>query len=367
MALYLKTSADKVFDVLTVDQIDLTGNGTGKYSFELSGVDFTASNETAWGVNKNVYVKVDDASDRNVTVNDFVYASIDTSAAAHSAINVFGAKRGDIITGSGDDIVNVFLLNSLNAGAGDFSNPANYKNSIFNIDTGGGNDTISFDTGDVGPGLNVNISQFTVTLIHAGGGNDTIDMKDHVPVVVSTVDTIFGDDGNDTINAGGGNDELHGGNDADSIFGESGNDKVFGDAGNDSVNGGSGSDTVNGGADDDTVAGQDGNDTLHGDGGNDKLLSGTGSDVMFGDAGADRFVISNTDLILDDSVAVKVATFDTIADFNGGDGDLIDVQKPSDWAFSTNGVDGFLTNSTLPAGSEIHLTGVTAFNFDWLV
>src|SRR5262245_18106195 len=131
MALFLKTSADTVYDVLAGYQTDPRGNGTVKYSFELSGENFNVTYETAWGGNKNVFIRVYDSSDRTISVHDFVYADIDTMTAGQSEVDVFGAKRGDILTGSGDDIVNVFVLNSLNAGKGDFSNPALEKNSIF--------------------------------------------------------------------------------------------------------------------------------------------------------------------------------------------------------------------------------------------
>lgn len=108
---------------------------------------------------------------------------------------------------------------------------------------------------------------------------------------------INGTNGNDTKYGTAGNDVFHlkGGNDKG--FGGGGSDRMYGENGNDTLNGESGDDFLFGGAGEDVLKGSFGNDELTGGGGGDK----------FG------FELSNSTL----------AQYDTIWDFNRGQGDKI--------------------------------------------
>src|SRR5262245_58021383 len=183
MSLFPKTSADTLFT-----QLDGDADATlPKYSYETTiladGSAFAVDNLTNWGVNKDVIIRVDDPSFREITVTDFVHAVIDTTQSDQSVINVIGAKRGDIDTGSGDDTVHVDVLNSLNAGAPGFDDPNFAKNAIFFIDTGDGNDSITFARGVPVLGLNTDRSEFIVTQITAGNGDDHIDLFNGDPLL----------------------------------------------------------------------------------------------------------------------------------------------------------------------------------------
>ncbi|MER8412022.1 MULTISPECIES: Ig-like domain-containing protein, partial [unclassified Mesorhizobium] len=91
---------------------------------------------------------------------------------------------------------------------------------------------------------------------------------------------------------------------ADQIYGTSGIDHLNGNGGNDIIIGRGGNDFLDGGA---------GNDTLDGGAGNDLLIGGAGQDTLTGGTGADTFKLDHLDIK------------DLITDFNGGEGDKIDL------------------------------------------
>ncbi|MCB9986737.1 MAG: type I secretion C-terminal target domain-containing protein [Rhodospirillales bacterium] len=64
-----------------------------------------------------------------------------------------------------------------------------------------------------------------------------------------------------------------------------------------------------------------GNDTIHGGAGNDAIFGEYGADQLWGDAGADIFVAHRADM--DGGVQGKF--YDTVHDFNTGEGDVIDL------------------------------------------
>ncbi|MBB6411991.1 DUF5801 repeats-in-toxin domain-containing protein, partial [Mesorhizobium sangaii] len=88
------------------------------------------------------------------------------------------------------------------------------------------------------------------------------------------------------------------------LIGGSGDDYLFGNLSANYLAGGGGNDTLNGGA---------GNDTLIGGAGNDVLIGGAGQDTMTGGTGADTFKLDGLDIK------------DLITDYNGGQGDKIDL------------------------------------------
>jgi len=84
-------------------------------------------------------------------------------------------------------------------------------------------------------------------------------------------------------------------------------------------NGGEGDDAYTGGARNDVLSGNAGADILIGGKGNDKLTGGAGADTMTGSAGKDQFIFRS----IADSTPDAA---DTITDFNGKQGDRINLK-----------------------------------------
>lgn len=186
-------------------------------------------------------------------------------------------------------------------------------------------------------------------------------------------DTLHGGLGTDTLDGGAGNDYLDGGTGTDTMIGGAGDDififgagdvvseladggrdtirtttnnfalgdfvenltltgvanlkgtgnslsnVLTGNTGSNSLSGLLGNDTLNGGQGNDTLNGNEGRDTLSGGTGADRLFGGAGQDSLTGNAGADTFFFANAD------TATSKAWADTILDFSGNQGDLINL------------------------------------------
>ncbi|MGB0507986.1 MAG: calcium-binding protein [Pikeienuella sp.] len=149
-------------------------------------------------------------------------------------------------------------------------------------------------------------------------------------------DMIFGGLGADTIDGGDGFDFVsYAGDDAAIKLdllgkarakGEAANDLItniegiIGTSFNDRLKGDQGANSLLGGAGDDKLVGRKGDDTLDGGDGNDLLLSGKGADVLTGGEGADTFVFRGVRWSRPEET-------DHITDFDGADGDIIDLTK----------------------------------------
>lgn len=148
------------------------------------------------------------------------------------------------------------------------------------------------------------------SFFEGGAGNDHIYGFDGI----TSVDGIYGGDGNDIIFAYGG---------YDIIFGGRGDDYIDGGYGNDMITGGLGNDKIVGGDDD---------DALYANEGDDEITGGTGQDYIYGGDGNDTYYFSNgdgTDIIYDGGAAyTDIIRFDasvdasTIRFLNIGDGYL---------------------------------------------
>ena len=240
---------------------------------------------------------------------------------------LFGGQGNDtIMSGAGHDRVDGEGGNDWIHGGGD--NDLLFGGAGFDtIDGGDGQDTILGDTfadsliGGVGDDIMLGGDGFdqiqggigndriwagaAPDRVFGGAGNDWISAGSNFG---TSVDGIFGEDGNDTLfgnagfdvlNGGEGDDLLDGGHQSDNLYGEAGNDTLLGDLGFDRLFGGSGNDMLYGGGSGDGVFGQEGDDTLWGgeDGdrmfggqGNDILDGGSGNDTIYADAGFDRII-----------------------------------------------------------------------------
>lgn len=158
-------------------------------------------------------------------------------------------------------------------------------------------------------------------------------------------------------------------------------DIIHGNALNNILRGGKGNDAIEGGAGADMLYGEDGNDQLFGGEGNDALYGGIGKDVLAGGPGADRFVFARA------SESGRGDKCDVVTDFNGGEGDLIDLRPLlnslkgvssldfiDNQPFTEKGQlrfeDGVLSGNftgNLKSDFEVELIGVTSFSAEHLL
>ncbi|TIP01830.1 MAG: type I secretion C-terminal target domain-containing protein, partial [Mesorhizobium sp.] len=99
------------------------------------------------------------------------------------------------------------------------------------------------------------------------------------------------------------------------IIGSAYDDTLNGDSSGNLLSGGAGADTINGNGGNDTLVGGAGNDTLNSGAGNDLLIGGLGQDTLTGGTGADTFKLDHLELNIKD----------LITDYNGAEGDKIDL------------------------------------------
>ncbi|NET16461.1 MAG: hypothetical protein F6K08_28390 [Okeania sp. SIO1H6] len=235
--------------------------------------------------------------------------------------NIVGSDVGDD-TITGDDQANVIY-----GLGGDDSLDGGEDNDT--IDGGEDNDTI--DGGDGDDSLDGGIGNDN---LDGGENNDSLEGNDGNDILKGNngEDTLDGNDGNDTLAGGADNDFLYGGADNDFLYGGANDDVLYGELdddflyggadddtlygglGLDQLFGGQGYDYLNGGGNADNLLGQNGDDTLSGGNGVDFLTGGHGNDYLIGGYGADRFMYSDF-----------VTGIDTIADFDGTEGDMIEI------------------------------------------
>lgn len=153
----------------------------------------------------------------------------------------------------------------------------------------------------------------------AGQWND-IDVTNWLYALVE-YDGLLGTAGNDTITGGSLAETISGGEGADILKGNGGNDHIHGGAGNDILEGNGGNDRLIGDVGADKLHGGAGNDILQGGGGSDRLTGGMGADKLYGGAGKDTFVFNSTR-----ESTVTATGRDTIFDFDGKNGDRIDLR-----------------------------------------
>lgn len=151
--------------------VDISRGG-GYLTFDVAG---------DWNSVKNFYAESDDAAWLNI--HDFVHVDVNLSGDTASAVNIYNVKRGNVVTGDGDDSIRISLL----------ANDDTWVNT-FNVQSGGGNDQIRFFEGDTATAGNnedgnnkwivgasgskaVTDGSYTSVVVDAGEGNDLIDLS----------------------------------------------------------------------------------------------------------------------------------------------------------------------------------------------
>lgn len=141
-----------------------------------------------------------------------------------------------------------------------------------------------------------------------------------------------------------GDDWLLGGQGNDLIVARTGDVILNGNLGNDTVTAGVGNDFVRGGQGNDILQAASGNDHLYGDRGDDTLTGGSGADVVH--------------------VSVN-GGLDRITDFNGAQGDRIQLDAGATYTLAQVGSDTVLS---LSSGDQLTLIGVQRASVltDWI-
>ncbi len=262
----------------------------------------------AWNSVKNVSVTAEEAA--RLAFLGFVHVDVivGLGSEAGSTLELVGAKRGNVVTGAGADLVDIQIA----------TNERTWSNT-FRIATGAGDDTVRLAPLDVAAAVAAGDATFASTggvkllrdydgafaraYADLGDGADNFIVTGLIRAKVEggegddqitggqDMDTLSGGAGADTLLAGAGNahstlsDQLDGGEGDDLLIGDSGRDVLIGGEGDDELIGGRAADTLTGGAGADTLLGGagdgllDGTDVLEGGAGDDWLDGGRGGDT----------------------------------------------------------------------------------------
>jgi len=127
---------------------------------------------------------------------------------------------------------------------------------------------------------------------------------------------------------------------------------LYGFEGRDIFQTGSGADFLVGRAGDDFLNANAGDDRLDGGEGNDRLDGGEGADELIGGAGADSFV---WDILAPDGTGI-----DTVRDFSGAEGDVLEFSYIAQNSTGIDDFDSFVTASRdTDAGLFVSFNGAT--------
>jgi len=317
-----------------------------------------------WNVLKNV--QAIDTAAANLRFDGFAHVDVSVGtgdACGGSSIEIVGAKRGNVVTGGGDDYVSISTL----------SNDPFFVQD-FRLNTGKGNDCVVVTPLDLAAERAAGDTTFDRVRLDAGeyswdvsGRRQTViadlgEGCDSFRATGATTDIVSGGRGRDVLMTGAGDDVLNG-------------DGPVGSAGADA--GMSGAEAANAAtvlkgcgaaglsmlakiavqwsfcfstANDDRLDAGAGNDRLDGDLGNDRLTGGSGADVfVFEREGRHGF------------------GSDTVTDFNRAEGDRIDLSGFAGLDFGdvrarsfTAGGDTYVAVTEGGYAGSIKLVGVTS-------
>jgi Ca2+-binding RTX toxin-like protein len=158
--------------------------------------------------------------------------------------------------------------------------------------------------------------------LYGGAGVDAADYSDSGEGVIVSLETGDGSYGTAEGDELSSIESLIGSNYADGLLGDAQANALYGEAGNDTLKGGGGADTLHGWEGADALLGGNGSDTLRGENGQDTLNGGNGRDFLYGGNDADSFVWWDAN-----ETGLTTASADVIRDFNGAQGDEIDLSS----------------------------------------
>jgi len=401
------------------DGADLLNGGDGldyaSYINAISGVTVDISG--------NGFSLGDAAGDTFVSIERYRLSAFDDAFVGSAATDyAYGAEGNDTLSGGGgiDRLYGQDGADTLNGDAGNDILLGGAGADVFN--GGADRDTASYEQSTVAVTMNLttgvhsgdatgdvfnSIEIFWLSLYNdsftGSAGDDEVRGYDGADTLngAGGIDTLRGENGNDILNGDDGDDLLNGGAGADALHGGNGTDTAVyllatagvtinltsgvnagealgdtydsiehfqlsngftlidtftGSAGADWVAGYKGVDNLNGMAGNDTLNGGEHNDVLNGGADNDKLIGGAGDDNLTGGTGSDQFWAN-----------AGAFGHDTVTDFENGVDHIrltgiAGVTSFANLTISTNGSGWAVV--TLPDGSNITLTGITAGQVD---
>lgn len=301
--------------------------------------------------------------------NDVIYggAGDDTINAGDGNDNVYGEDGADNMDGGTgtdtlryeSDMAGVTVNLATGTGSGGQAQGDTFSN-FENVNGGYGDDTLTGDAGN-----NVLNGRNGTDTLRGGAGNDVMhgDNGDDFLYGEDGNDILYSDDGADYLDGGAGIDtvrifdtaaitvnlatgaasggvatgdtlvsieNIDTGSGNDNITGSAANNRIKGNNGNDTINAGDGNDYLNGGNGNDILNGEAGNDRLYGYADNDILNGGAGNDILYGGTGTDTFIFDTTDT-------------DRVADYNVGEGDILDISALLSGFNGGSDINDFLT------------------------
>jgi Ca2+-binding RTX toxin-like protein len=357
-------------DTVTGDSMTVIAGQTGNNLHEstigsyVEQVTFDDTNNTVWDLTGALTITGSSTTDSlyGTAYNDVIYGMAGSDT-------IYGnAGNDNIIGGAGNDY--------LYGGPGDdtYTFASGWGSDTVSESLSSGNDTIAFtgiDPADVRMYTDTNgylhlvdtVTGDAITVNAGQTGSNT-----HESTVGSYVEQVTFDDTNNTVW------DLTGGL---TITGTSGSENLYGTAYDDTINGMGGADNLYGNAGNDTLNGGSSAEYLYGGPGNDVLVGNGGADYVNGGAGADIFVFK---------AASALGASVTIADFNTGDGDRIDISDVLSGHYNPlqDAIDDFVTMTTSGSNTLLKvdldgtggtysptqiatITGVTGLNVDDLV
>ena len=195
---------DVVADYITTSSEDEA------YKFEADG----------WNKVKNITVEGDGVNAILFIADNFVHADIDFSGVTETVeLRIFDAKRGNYLTGDGDDRIEITSATNM---SGPPPNPDNINavwSNIHNINSGDGDDIVILGKGDdallTTSIVNFTDGRFTTVNADLGRGDDVYSSTSGA---LRTMDNVDGGSGNDSIFTGAGDDIIKGGGDNGTLF-----------------------------------------------------------------------------------------------------------------------------------------------------
>ncbi len=385
----------------SLDQTTGTASlGVGSNSIELDGVDDVTGLDISYivigaqGAGSILGTSVADATKLYGTnYNDTIVAfpttevgSSDIPDDSNGDDELYGFDGDDILAagggndlyygGLGTDLVSYYTESNDALSGGiivDLSTTADFGDSAAYIDPSSGT-TYTAVTDTYGDSDKL----FSIEGIEATDYDDTLvgNDEDNLFITHDGIDTVFGDAGNDTIYGGDDSDFLLGGDDNDSLYGYGGDDGIYGMSGSNYIDGGYGEDTI-GGADDgnDTLIGGGNTDLIYGYGGNDELYGNWGYDTLYGGEGNDYIQAGSKDDVIyggegydtlagnggaDRFILNGNTRTDTILDFDGAEGDTIEISQS---VYGISSLDDLYTVSS-GAGDILSANGIQIILFD---
>ncbi len=253
-------------------------------------VDYSASSSVS--VNLSTNRASGDGSDQIYNIENIIGSALYSSTlTGNNLVNtIIGGSDNDTLSGLGAN-------DTLDGGSGSDWVDYSYSSGVV-VDLSQTLGTATVSAGDTD-------TLISIENVIGSAGNDTMRVSNDI----HTINTLFGNGGNDYFYALGKNDAIDGGNGSDSVdYGSLANnitinlgtgtgydrltsiENIYATAYNDSLVGSSDSNILDAKTGDDKVSGMGGNDTLYGGDGNDTLDGGDGDDALYGDAGDDTLI-----------------------------------------------------------------------------